>query len=63
MGLIFASHETLAQLNEKARRRGMSYGKYVQARYNGQFQEDAQQKLDLRYEARQAYLSSRRRPR
>lgn len=59
--MIFAEHETLAQINEKARLRGLSYGRYVLARYSGQFREDALKELDLKHEHRVAYCKVRKR--
>ena len=56
----FAKNETLAQINEKARMRNMSYGQYVLARENGQFQEDYGTKVHLAYSPRQAFCKTRR---
>lgn len=57
---MFAKNETLAQINEKARMHNMSYGQYVLARENGQFQEDYGTKVKLAYSPRQAFCKVRR---
>lgn len=61
--MIFAEHETLEQINEKARLHGLSYGKYVLARYNGQFADDALTRIELKHEHRLAYCKVRKRAR
>lgn len=53
----FAKTETLPIINEKARMRGLSYGKYVLAREQGQFAEDKHMKLKLNHEHRLAFMA------
>lgn len=58
----FASSETIPIINEKARRRGMSYGKYVLARENGRFEEDKYVKIKLTHESRLAWCRKQYKP-
>lgn len=58
----YTDPNSMVQMNEKARMRGLSYGKYVLARWLGQYEEDEHLIVPLNYEFRQAYLNSRKRP-
>ena len=56
----FAKNETLAVINEKARLHNMSYGQYVLARENGQFQEEYGTKIKLKHSPRTAFCKIRK---
>ena len=57
----FARSETLPIINEKARMRGLSYGKYVQAREQGLYLEDKYMDLKLNHEHRVAFMAHQKR--
>lgn len=58
MTTVFGKHETLAIINEKARLRGLSYGKYVQAREHGLYSEDKNMSLKLGHKPMKAFTRS-----
>ena len=59
--MTFTKTETLSQIEEKARKRGLSYGYYVLAREKGKYQEDALHDVELNYEKRYAFCNVRKR--
>ena len=60
MTTVFGKHETLAIINEKARLRDMTYGKYVQAREQGLFNEDRDMKVKMAHKPMKAFTRSHR---
>lgn len=60
MTTVFAKNETLAIINEKARLRDMTYGKYVQAREQGLFNEDRDMKVKMAHKPMKAFTRSHR---
>ena len=60
MTTAFGKHETLAIINEKARLRDMTYGKYVQAREQGLFNEDRDMKVKMAHKPMKAFTRSHR---
>ena len=58
---VFTETETLSQIEEKARRRGLTYGYYVLAREKGLYTEDALSDIELNYEKRYAFCKTRKR--
>ena len=56
----FAKNETLAVVNEKARIHNMTYGKYVQARENGEFEEEYGTIPKMKHEPRTAWRKNTR---
>lgn len=63
MSKVFTDTETLAQINEKARLHGLSYGYYVLARMEGKFKEDALHDIKMNHEKRYAFCKTRKRAR
>ena len=57
----FARSETLPIINEKARMRNLSYGKYVLAREQGLYAEDKYMDLSLNHEHRVAFMAHQKR--
>lgn len=60
MATVFGKNETLAIINEKARLRDMTYGKYVQAREQGLFIEDRSMKVKMAHKPMKAFTRSHR---
>ena len=58
MTTVFGKHETLAIINEKARLRDMTYGKYVQAREQGLYSEDRDMKIKMAHKPMKAFTRS-----
>ena len=60
MTTVFGKHETLAIINEKARLRDMSYGKYVLAREQGLYSEDRNMNVKMAHKPMKAFTRSHR---
>ena len=60
MSKVFTDTETLSQIAEKARARGLSYGYYVLAREQGKFKEDALHDIKLNHERRYRFCKDKR---
>lgn len=56
----FAKNETLAVINEKARLHNMSYGQYVLARENGQFENEYGTKIEMKHSPRTAFCKTKK---